>query len=106
MTNTSMTAALVSILFAVPALADVQCDGPSKQGNTWSLVCSEDGKGDADYACDYAIELTNSDGQTSTVSASGTVGQNQQGIVIWSGIEFSGSAITDASISSGSCTSK
>lgn len=95
---------LVSALFGSAVLADVQCNGPTKDGNTWNLICSEDGSGDSDYSCEYHIALTNTEGETGTVTASGTVGQKQTNIIIWSGIQHSGADIASASISDGSCT--
>ena len=99
-----------TVLLLVPALlmtssvyAEVSCHGPHKDGNTWSLVCSEDGKGDTDYMCNYSIAIKNADGQSDAVSASGTVGRNEKDVVIWSAIENGGSDIVSAKIDEGSC---
>ena len=95
----------LTILTATPALAAATCDAPVQQGNTWVLVCSEDGSGDSDSQCDYDVTITNKDGNTDTVRASGTVGVGQNGVQIWTGIEHDGSAIVSAS-ANGGCTAK
>ncbi len=66
-------------------------------------MCSEDGKGDADYMCSYQITLKNADGKSDTVEASGVVAKNAKNVVIWSAIEHGGSAIVSAEIERGSC---
>ena len=101
-TNTLLTL-VATLLLTNVALAEVHCHGPHETGNTWRLVCSEDGKGDADYMCNYRITVKNADGESETVDANGTVGQNAQDVVIWSAIEHGGSDIVSAKIDGGSC---
>lgn len=96
-------ATLLLAVASAGAVADVTCTGPQQNGNTWQLVCAEDGSGDADFQCNYQISVTNKDGQTDVVEASGTVGKGQSGIVLWSGAEHMGSDIVAASVARGSC---
>ena len=103
-TSRTAVAVLASMLYASSVLADAHCKGPILDGNTWNLVCSDDGKGDAEYQCNYQISVKNADGISDTVDASGSVAQGQEGIVIWSTIELQGSPVVSASIDSGSCT--
>lgn len=101
-----LTAAILSALTFV-ALADGRCQGPVKDGNTWSLVCSADtadGSDDSDYQCDYELSLTNADGLTRTVEASGSVSPGQSGVILWSAIQSENADIVAASIVSGACT--
>ena len=98
-----MLVAIVSVLWASSALAAAECEGPTEAGNTWNLVCSDDGTGDAGYQCEYTISIATEDGFTDTVDASGTVDSGVQGAVIWSDISHKGSNIVSASIVSGSC---
>jgi hypothetical protein len=88
------------------ALADAQCQGPVKDGNTWNLVCSadpSDGSDDSDYQCDYELSLTNAQGLTRSVEASGSVSPPQSGVILWSAIQSDNADIVSASIASGSC---
>jgi len=109
-TMKKLSVALITVLasvWGVSAWAETSCSGPSKNGNTWSLVCSEAGDIDtsAVYQCDYSVTVTNKSGQSNTVSASGTVAQGQSGVVVWSGIESGGSAIVSA-VADGGCSLK
>ncbi|WP_371365059.1 hypothetical protein ACA097_18230 [Pseudomonas sp. QL9] len=89
------------------ALADGQCQGPVKDGNTWNLVCSadeSDGSDDSDYQCDYVLSLTNAQGLSRNVEVSGSVSPGQSGAIIWSAIQSENADIVSASIVSGSCS--
>lgn len=92
-----------SLLLTSTAWADAGCKVPTQDGNTWTLQCSEDGRGDSDYICSYRITVKNTDGKSDTIEASGTVAKNAKDVVIWSAIEHGGSAIVSAEIDRGSC---
>jgi hypothetical protein len=106
--STIALTAFITALWGSSVMAETSCIGPIQDGNTWSLICSDQGAGDADqdavYQCNYSLTVTNADGQTDTVNASGSVEQGQQDVVIWSGVESGGSAITSATVDSGSCS--
>jgi hypothetical protein len=95
---------IVATALAGAACADVQCFGPSQDGNTWNLACSASGEGDDDYQCDYFLSVTNSDGFTDQIEATGSVSKGDSGVLIWSAIQHDGSDIVSASIDSGSCS--
>lgn len=99
--------AAITAMWGSAVLAETSCSGPVKNGNTWNLVCSEEGDTDSSavYQCDFSVTVTNQSGQSDTLSASGTVAQGQSGVVIWSGIESGGSAIVSAA-ADGSCSQK
>ena len=86
------------------ANAGAQCEGPIKEGNTWNLTCAADGSGDSEYQCSYFLSLTNAQGLSETIEASGSVGQGQSGVIIWSGIQSEGADIVSANAVSGSCS--
>ena len=88
------------------ALADASCGDPSQDGNTWNMVCADDGKGDDQYQCNYRLNVTNASGVSNQVNASGSVSQGQQGVIIWSGIQQDGSDIVSISVVSGECSAK
>lgn len=105
MNRASLAVASVAFgLWSSGALAAAACEGPVKVGNTWNLVCTADGEGDAYYQCDYELSLTDAQGNSATVEAEGSVGQGQRGIIIWSAIQHEGSEITAARITNGSCS--
>jgi hypothetical protein len=92
-------------LWQTAAFAAAECVGPTKLGNTWNLVCaSDDDAGDDYYQCDYVLSLTNAQGLSSTVEASGSVRQGQSGVIIWSAIQHDGAEITSAVVERGSCS--
>ncbi len=82
--------------FANAAFADAQCEGPVQDGNTWNLLCAADGTDDADYQCDYMLSLTNADGFTENVEATGGVSTGQREVIIWSAIQNDNADITAA----------
>jgi invasion protein IalB len=86
------------------ASAGAQCEGPIEEGNTWNLTCAADGSGDSEYQCSYFLSLTNAQGLRETIEASGSVGQGQSGVIIWSGIQSEGADIVSANAVSGSCS--
>jgi hypothetical protein len=102
---TVILATVASVLWGSAALADASCRGPAKDGNTWNLICSADNSGDAqtEYQCDYILSVTNADGETTQMEATGSVGQGLSGVVLWSNVQSDGSDITSASVVSGSC---
>lgn len=91
-------------LWGSTAFAAAGCEGPSKLGNTWNLVCASDDAGDDYYQCDYVLSLTNAQGLSSTVNASGSVRQGQSGVIIWSAIQHDGAEITSAAVERGACS--
>lgn len=95
-----------SVLWSSAVFADSVCSGPTKDGNTWNLVCADDGNGDDEYQCNYTISVTNADGLQGQSDASGSVAKGQSGIIIWSDEEYESSNIVSANIVSGSCTAK
>ena len=101
--NSLIAVAAVS-LWGTGAFAAAECVGPNKLGNTWSLVCAADGGGDEYYQCDYVLSVTNAQGLSSTVDASGSVAEGQSGVIIWSAIQQDGSDITSAVVDRGSCS--
>lgn len=101
--SNAMLVTVISVLWCTSTFAGVECEGPVQGGNTWNLVCSDDGTNDSGYQCEYTISLTTEAGFTDTVDASGTVDQGAQGTVIWSEIQHNGSNVVSASIVSGSC---
>ncbi|HSC76832.1 MAG TPA: hypothetical protein VLB90_11415 [Pseudomonadales bacterium] len=100
--------AAASALWGTSVLAKASCSGPSKDGNTWNLVCAADTSGDAqtEYQCDYILSVTNANGETNQKEATGSVGSGLSGVVLWSNIQSDGSDITSASIVSGSCVAQ
>jgi len=102
MSTSSKTLFVIASLVATGAWADAQCQ-VDRNGNTWNLVCAADGSGETDYECDYFVSLTNSQGLTDDVEATGTVGASQSGVIIWSAIQDGGADIVSADLQSGSC---
>ena len=101
-------ATTASVLWGTSVLADASCSGPSKDGNTWNLICAADNSGDAqtEYQCNYTLSITNADGKTGQAEASGSVGTGLSGVMLWSNIQFEGSDIVSASVVSGSCVTQ
>ncbi len=96
---------IASSTFAVVVLADAQCEGPYQDGNTWNLICGADAgdEGD-DFQCDYVISVTNDQGESDTLEATGSVSPGDSGVNIWSAVQSGGGNIVSASIDSGSCS--
>jgi hypothetical protein len=56
MQRLSLTAsAIVLSLASGQGMAAVTCEGPVQDGNTWRLVCSDDGAGDQDTSVITAL---------------------------------------------------
>lgn len=96
--------AVISALWGSSASAAAQCEGPTQEGNTWNMTCAADGSGDSDYQCEYFLSLTNAQGLSESVEATGSVGQGQSGVIIWSAIQSQNADITAASMLRGSCS--
>ncbi|MDT4870139.1 hypothetical protein FQZ97_1052020 [compost metagenome] len=100
----SVIAVAAVSLWGTAALAAAECVGPTRLGNTWNLVCAADDAGDDYYQCDYVLSVTNAQGLSSTVDASGSVRQGQSGVIIWSAIQHDGAEIMAAVVERGSCS--
>ncbi|MEZ5494550.1 MAG: hypothetical protein R3E61_08200 [Pseudomonadales bacterium] len=106
MRKTIITAAALSSLFWMgSALADASC-AVRNDGNTWNLVCADDGQGDDEYQCSFQLSVTNADGEQDSVDASGSVAKGASEIIIWSGIDSNSSNITGVNVVGGECASK
>jgi hypothetical protein len=105
----SSIAAAVALAFvhAEPARAEAHCIGPIRDGDVWNLVCVADDSHESedDYACDYFLSVTDSEGMTTQPEATGAVSPGQDDAVIWSSAVLGDdAAIVSASIVSGSCS--
>ncbi|MBX9913362.1 MAG: hypothetical protein K2Y25_05645 [Pseudomonadaceae bacterium] len=99
-----LAVAVIASLWGGYANAAAQCEGPQQDGNTWNLICAADGSGESEYQCDYFLALTNAQGLSETVEATGSVSPGQSGVIIWSAIQNQNADITAASMVRGTCS--
>jgi invasion protein IalB len=93
------TALLLAV--SLPAISDVNCEGPNNSSGRWSLVCSEDGKAISELKCNWKVNVVTEGGGKGNVLIKATIARKQKNTTVWSDGRFGGKKITEASLVGG-----
>ena len=98
-----MLFACIALAASSQVLAGVSCKAPSRNGDRWSYICSEDGSATAQLICNFNFSVQAADGESGALSAKKAIIKNAKNVVMWSEEKLNGKKITSVTYSGGSC---